>query len=178
MHFQALKFEHTQSTTRKAEGRGHDAFWLICSSMRVPHLLLIACASEAAGHHELPLDFLWLHLGGQLKEGCCLLVHLHEHLSPRTVTSCRCCCCFAQQSPKSLSWQRFCRFEQQSARSLCWQAKRCGPRAVNGNSMLMGSCMTVLSASASACQTDTRLYHHLRQQAASTQLNWLHSSAV
>ena len=41
------------------------------------HLLLVACASEAAGHHELPLHFLRLHLRCQLKEGHRLLIHLH-----------------------------------------------------------------------------------------------------
>ena len=54
-------------------------------------LLLVACAPEAAGHHELPLHLLGLHLSGQLKEGGCCLIHLlhphHFHYLTEEVTS-------------------------------------------------------------------------------------------
>lgn len=39
-------------------------------------LLLVAGASDAAGHHEVPLHFLGLHLTCQLKEGGRCLIHL------------------------------------------------------------------------------------------------------
>ena len=51
------------------------------SSLLSPDLLVVGSASEAAGHHELPLHLLRLHLCSQVKERGCLLIHLHTQIT-------------------------------------------------------------------------------------------------
>lgn len=71
------------------------------SRSRATDLLVIGSASKAAGYHELPLDFLRLHLCSQVKEWRCLFIHLHMRSLSGVSEAQQLVICIANATPKS-----------------------------------------------------------------------------